>query len=110
MDWQQKAEALAGLGEFSIIFRERQNRIGSACAWYAGCAKVEIKDNGIMRGGWGNGNTPQEAIEDYWRYLTELKPHEYVLVRAYDDAQRRAVRWNGFMWADVQEPKRDAAA
>ena len=107
MDWQQKAEALASLTELSIKFRERENRIGSAEPWYVS-QKIDIKDGGCLVGSYGNGNTPQEAIEDHWEVLTtKLNRDQYIVVRGLSD-ERKAVRWNGFMWADVPEPKRDA--
>lgn len=108
MDWQQKAEALASLGELSIKFRERENRIGGPDPWYVS-QRIEIKDGPCLLGSYGNGYTPQEALEDHWETLTtRLKPDQYLVIRGLSD-DRKAVRWNGFMWADVHEPKRDAA-
>jgi hypothetical protein len=107
MDWQQKAEALAALGELSIKFREREWRIGASEPWYVQ-QRVEIKDGGTLCGAYGNGRTPQDAIEDHWRCLVEQLGDRYLVVNAGGE-DRRAVRWNGFMWAAVREPEREAA-
>lgn len=103
LDWQQKAAALAALAELSIKCRK-------AGDWYVS-QNVEIKDNSVLRGEYGNGSTPQEAIEDHWqRLVTNLeKSPLYLVARAGGGEDRRAVRWNGFMWQDVPEPKREAA-
>jgi hypothetical protein len=69
--------------------------------WYVN-QDVEVKDGGILIGTYGNGATPEEAIEDHWRVLTEIPRGHYLVVRAFDNL-RRAVRWNGFMWEDVKE-------
>lgn len=109
MDWQEKAAALAGLTELAVCFREKQWRIGGPEPWYVQ-QRIYIKDDCVLRGVYGNGDTPQEAIEDHWKHLvTELPANQYLVICASDSERRRAVRWNGFMWQDVPEPKRDAA-
>lgn len=94
MDYQQKAAALEALGNISIRFR-------SPGDWYVQ-QHVEIKDGSVLVGAYGNGETPIAAIEDHWNELTDLKNGQYLVVDAL--RKRRAVRWNGFMWADVTEP------
>lgn len=99
MDWQQKAEALAGLSELTIKFRERQWRIGNRHPWYVS-QNIEIKESHTLLGAHGDGATPQEAIEDHWRqYVDDLKP-EYS-IRVQQSEFIRYVRWSGFMWVDV---------
>jgi hypothetical protein len=98
MDWQQKAAALSALVEIQLICRK-------AGDWYVR-QEVEIKDGAILRGSYGNGTTPQEAVEDHWRQLVdEMTPTPMYLVVSAGGGQRkrRAVRWNGFMWMDVSE-------
>jgi hypothetical protein len=108
MDWQHKAAALAGLCEFSIKFREAQWRIGGPEPWYISQG-IEVANGRFLTGTYGNGYTPQEAIENHWKVLVdELPAGEWLVIRAMSE-DRRAVRWNGFMWADHPEPKRDAA-
>lgn len=102
MDWQQKAAALDALAELTIKFRKPND-------WYVS-QRVDVKDNAILRGEYGNGTTPQEAVEDHWLHLvTNLEKSPLYLVAFAGDDRRRAVRWNGFMWQDVPEPKREAA-
>lgn len=99
MDWQQKAAALDALAEIEIKIRKPGD-------WYVH-QHVEIKDDCIMRGEYGNGRTPEEAIEDHWQRLVvniEQTPL-YLVARAMRDT-RRAVKWNGFMWMDYPEPSR----
>jgi hypothetical protein len=109
MDWQQKAEVLAGLAELSIKFREKEWRIGAAEPWYVNQG-IDVGGDGLLRGTYGNGHTPQEAIENHWRLLvTELPGGSYLVTRSPTD-ERRRVRWNGFMWADVPEPNRSTTA
>jgi hypothetical protein len=95
MDYQQKTAALFALGgDPSIRFR----KIGD---WYVN-QDVSVRDRDVMIGRFGNGVTPQEAIEEHWKELVEsLEPHQYLVVRQH--GERRAVRWNGFMWTDVDE-------
>lgn len=104
MDWQQKAAALDALCEIAVKFRKSGD-------WYVS-QQVEIKDGSILRGDYGNGCTPEEAILDHWERLTSIKLPLYLVGRTFFDGRvetRKAVRWNGFMWEDVPEPKREAA-
>lgn len=108
MEWQQKAAALAALCELRIKFRPAEWRIGGPEPWYVE-QQIEVKDGSILCGTYGNGFTPEEAILDHWQKLvTDLPRDQYLVVRAYRD-ERRAVRWNGFMWEDVPEPSRKPA-
>jgi hypothetical protein len=102
MDWQQKAAALDALAEISIKCRG----VGD---WYVS-QKVDVKDGALLVGRYGNGATPQEAIEDHWRQLVdEIEPTpKYLIARTYSD-ERMPRRWNGFMWIVVHEPERNAA-
>lgn len=100
MDWQQKAEALNALAKIEIRCRKARD-------WYVH-QNTEIKADGVLIGAYGNGETPEAAIEDHWRQLVdELSPDRYIVTHAYRDT-RRAVRWNGFMWTEVPEPNRHA--
>lgn len=94
MNWEQKLAALQALGEFKLCMREPGN-------WYVYVPKAEIKDGSMLKSGAGNGRTPEEAVENYWREMTELNPGERVVIGAYSDA-RREVRWNGYMWQDYK--------
>lgn len=101
MTWEQKLAALdklAGVGEL---------RMRAPGNWF--CShRVDIKDRSILRGGAGNGVNPEEAVLNQWeRLTTDLKSHEYIVIDR-GSGPRRAVRWNGYMWDDVDE-KAEAA-
>lgn len=111
MDYQHKAEALAGLCDLFIKYRERQWRIGSAEPWYVQ-QDINVKEAGAstLVGTYGNGLTPEAAINDHWRALVEDLGHNEYLIVASGTDRRRAVKWNGFMWADYPEPETAKAA
>jgi hypothetical protein len=97
MAWEQMAQAILALnGWENMTLHLRED--GS---WYVSDA-TEIRDGGCLVGVSGNGSTPQEAIEDHWYQLTDLETGQYIVLRAMKE-NRRAVKWNGFMWADVNE-------
>ena len=93
------------LGEVSIKFRETVI-IGSykITRWYID-QHVEVKSGCILHTVSGNGNTIEEAIEDHWKQLTNIKEHEYIVVKAYSPSERKAVRWNKYIWAPVKEER-----
>ena len=101
MDWQQKAAALDALAEIEI-------RIRAPWDWYVH-QNVGIKDDHLMRGVYGNGETPEAAILDHWEVVVDAAKFPLYLVANSGTDRRRAVVWNGFMWADVHEPKTEAA-
>ena len=97
MDYQEKAAALNALADIAIKIRAPND-------WYVS-QSVEIKDGGVLVGKYGNGSTPKEAVENHWLELVDkLPPDKYLVIHANGD-NRRAVRWNGYMWADVIEKK-----
>lgn len=97
MTWEQKLQALQELGECSLRMREPGN-------WYVSQTSVDIKEGSLLGGGYGNGATPEQAVNDHWERKTNLKPNQYLVINAFSD-KRRAVRWSGFMWASVTEAK-----
>jgi hypothetical protein len=99
MNWQQMTQAILALeGSFHFSISPRED--GS---WYVSNTNASIRTGGCLRGVSGNGEHPLSAIEAHWTQLTELKPGEYIVLSAIGGRQRRAVKWNGFMWADVNE-------
>jgi hypothetical protein len=104
---KEKMEALSSLDEdISLKYRSIDYIVDfppskKLESWYV-YQSVEIKKGGVLCSVSGNGNTPEEAIEDHWRKLTELKMGEYVIVCA-GTPNRKAVKWNGFMWKPVAE-------
>ena len=94
MDWQQKAAALDALHKIELHIRKPGD-------WYVHHG-VEIGGDGLLIGSYGNGATPEEAVEDHWRKLCdELPVGRYIVVNAMNN-RRRHVRWNGYMWCDLE--------
>ncbi len=94
MNYEQKAQALKGLGDLTIRFRKPGD-------WYASCEYVYTADSCFLVGAYGDGATPEKAVEAYFERLTELRPNEkYVVI---DREPRRRLRWTGFMWSEVPE-------
>lgn len=97
MNWQQKAAALNALAELDIKIREPGD-------WY--CSQsVSIREEFVLVGTFGNGDSPEAAVDDHWKVLVEDIGARYLIA---NDGRynRKAVRWNGYMWADVSEPHR----
>jgi hypothetical protein len=93
----QIAAAINAIGEFSILYREKKNRIGGPEPFYVS-QDVEISDGHICCGSYGNGFTPEEAIRDHWSIISNLKPDQHLVV----GRERKRVKWNGFMWEDFK--------
>lgn len=106
MDWQQKFAAINALCR-GVGASLKMRNPGD---WYVSIP-VEIGDGHFLTtiGGSISAPSPVDAVEEAWNSLTrDLKPTERIIVGA-GSPDRRAVRWNGFMWVDVPEPERDAA-
>lgn len=98
MTWTQKAlalQALVGWYNFSLKLRENES-------WYVEHTGLGRKEGCCLSGGCQNGKTPNEAVEQCWRWATDP---DYYLVLNATSKNRRAVRWNGFVWEDVVEEK-----
>jgi hypothetical protein len=95
VNWEQKLEALNKLEECRLQMRQPGDWIVHQ--------HVEIKDYHLMISHFGQGTTPEAAVEDHWTHLTEkLKGHQFLVARS-GRPSRIAARWNGFMWAPVDE-------
>lgn len=95
MNWQHKAlaiQALTGPFGFSISMR----KLGD---WYVSHKYVSRKEGGCLSHSPQNGKDPEDAVNQCWEWMTDPK---FYMVK-YEDAKRRAVKWNGFMWEDVNE-------
>ena len=93
MTWQQKAQAimaLVGWQDFSLHLREDGT-------WYV-LTGASRREGIMLSSGYDIEPTPEKAIEHYWDWLTDTK--YYVVLKA-SSPDRRAVKWNGFMWQDV---------
>jgi hypothetical protein len=98
--WEQKFEAMQGLGEASLKMR-------APGTWYVSQPGVEIKavtrdKQPIERGPALDGKTPEEAVTFRWTALTNA-PVEHKRGRIL-----RTVRWNGWFWADIHTEASDA--
>lgn len=103
MDWEQKLQALNAVAECHLIMRKPGD-------WYVS-QSVDVKNGSVLEGRYGNGSTPEEAVNEHWQELTELDRGQYIVGRTYLDGEvtkRMAVRWNGFMWDHVEEKPKAA--
>lgn len=97
MNWEQKLMALKGLAETHLEMRRPGN-------WYIAAHGRGVCGDGFEVGAYGNGVTPEEAVEDDWEKIVERLPpdrHIKVSKAPYGPGDIRRVRWNGFMWEDV---------
>lgn len=94
MDWHQKAVALNNLAPLTL-------RLGTDNRWVAHSAGVEIGGDGLLSSVNGRAPTPEGAVEAYWIALVPSLPAGRYIVIGAISGQRRQLRWNGSMWADV---------
>jgi hypothetical protein len=90
-------KALVGGAGFDLKMRSPGN-------WYCHLPGVEIKDGSMLTSPTDSSGTPELAIARAWVQHTCLSPSQYLVLNAYGP-NRRAVRWNGFMWEDISETK-----
>lgn len=97
MDWEQKFDALSALGNTWLAKDVHGN-------WYVHQSYVEVSDGAFLHSETGRGLTPQEAVEQHWdNHVTNLPLCNTIRIGLSDN--RRDVRWNGYMWVDVPEPR-----
>jgi hypothetical protein len=97
-DWVEKFKAIRALSPLDTGLFMRND--GS---WYFLQHGVERKEGGCSSSGYEAGSCPEQATHQRWAWLTNPK---YYLVLNSSRENRRAVRWNSFMWEDVVEEKR----
>jgi hypothetical protein len=95
LTWEQKFAAINALGQAHLCMRAPGD-------WYVDqrVYVCEREDSSVIVGRYGNGHTPEDAVEDHFNTLTAEKPLAYVVMGEHT-GNRRRVLWNGFMWADV---------
>lgn len=95
MHWEYKLQALNAIADCHLIMRKPGD-------WYVS-AEMSIKKDGgcTLVGEFGNGNSPQSAVDQHWDKYSELDSDHFVVAKKY--GKRVAVRWNGFMWDHVEE-------
>lgn len=94
MTWEQKLAALQVLCDTSLRMRKPGD-------WYVSARGRNVGGDGLLRGAYGNGPTPEAAVTDDWRQLAEMLPSDRFIVVDGLTSGRRQVRWNGFMWDEV---------
>lgn len=97
MTYEHKFAAIRALRHFSNAAVLWMSRPG---CWHVSNIGAEIKDGSMLKGVGGSGSTPEAAIEDCWKEITDERV--LLIIDAFGD-RRRAVRWNGYMWQDVPE-------
>lgn len=88
MTWEQKLEALNALCEHSLIMRAPGD-------WYVS-SDLTIIDECISSWDYGNGETPEEAVEDHWDKYASVAFPMYI-----SNGTGKKYRWNKFMWKEV---------
>lgn len=101
MDVQQKMAAIKSIAPNSVITWLSRDK------WHCSVPSVEVHTRSTLRscGGWGP--SVEEAINNCWKHMTVIQDDEYLVARAMTP-QRRAFRWNEFMWQEVEEVKAGA--
>lgn len=88
MTWEEKFEALKALGNTSLRMRKPGH-------WYVEPGGRCIRDGPLGDGAYGEGSTPQAAIEDDWSKIAE--GGELIECSPWG-GPKQLVRWNGYMW------------
>lgn len=93
MTWEEKIQALQAIAECTLRMRKPGN-------WYVSF-NAGIGGDGFIRGDYGNGKNPEEAVIAHWDiFTTNLPSDRYIIVNGNYKGEKR-VRWNGFMWEDI---------
>ena len=64
---------IAKAHDLELVVTERPRSITHVDRFYAKFRNVEIMESGTLRSTFGNGNTPEEAIADYWPRISGQK-------------------------------------
>ena len=94
MTYEQKFAALGALCFAPALHMRKPGD------WYVSMLGVERKEGPCLSGGCISEPTPEAAVDAKWEWA--IDPRYYLVINAMRD-KRRAVRWNGFMWEDVDE-------
>jgi len=103
MTWEQKLEACKSISQTHLEMR-------SPGDWFVAQYDLAVKRGIGLEGRYGNGRTPEEAVNDHWNQLTQLERGEYLVFHGGLREKRRAFLWNGFMWGEVKEDFTDASS
>ncbi len=92
MTWEQKLQAIQSLAN-QLVGEVNMRKPGD---WYCS-VPADIGGDGFVSSAFGNGANPMAAVNNAWEQIVNLKPGLYLKLR-----DGRKVRWNGFMFADVE--------
>lgn len=92
MTWEEKLNALQHLASHFLKMR----RPGD---WYIH-ASLGIKKDCLLCCEYGQGKTPQEAVDNHWDIYTNLGEGQTIVVDSYK-ASRKEYVWDNFMWKQV---------
>lgn len=95
MGWEKKIEALKCLGEVDLYMHEPGR-------WAIRVKKMEIKQGKMIGSIHGMGASPQHAVNNLWDQLMNLPSNQYIVIDALGD-NRKAFKWAGFMWKEIEE-------
>ncbi len=94
MTYEQKFAALAAISPRPALHMRKPGD------WYVSLSSVERKEGACLSSGCVSEATPEAAVEAKWDWATDQR--YYLVINAMRD-NSRAVKWNGFMWEDVNE-------
>jgi hypothetical protein len=90
--------AIGGLHRFDV-------RTSDLKSWSAGVRGLVVKDGRVLSSTWGRGDSPEAAVSDLWENVTIRAQHPSYLVVDADSDERKALRWNGSWWAEIDEAR-----
>ena len=90
MNWEQKLEALKSLCDIRLIMRTSRD-------WYID-SHMEIADGVFLSGEYGNGNSPEEAVNNHWELYTNDSD---IGITKLIKADEKYWYWKRFMWKEV---------
>lgn len=91
--WEEKLSVLQAISNVAL----RMRAIGD---WYVD-SNMAIAGGGTVQGGYGNGATPQEAVEKHWDlYVTNLPKDRFI-----DVGTKQYQRFSDFVWVPREAKK-----
>lgn len=89
MTWEQKLAAIEALDAGAHV------EMRAPGDWYVQASMEKREGTAILIGKYGNGESPEAAVEDHWRHYGDGSPLHY---------RDKWYRWNGFMWSETTAP------
>jgi hypothetical protein len=102
MTLEEKLARLREIAHTEVLMRDNGT-------WYVQAygRETQRRGSGILAGTYGDGRTPEEAVENDWEQIANLPPDRYVVLDAMSP-KRRHVRWGGAGWIDLPVPRINA--